>query len=67
MKLNPCDCGDTPAITERTLDARKVVQVKCSCGARGASVLYTKPADEERTKQAAVDGWNFEHPVMPED
>jgi len=63
MTPNACDCGRVPAVTERTLDVHQVVQVKCVCGAHGGAVTYLKPSDAERTRWAAVDGWNFEHPI----
>jgi hypothetical protein len=59
MILRPCRCGKLPAITQRMLIMMHVVQVKCPCGQHGVAASYIKPADEARTVQAAVDGWNL--------
>lgn len=55
----PCLCGLTPTVTERSLEHMQIVQVKCACGRHGVACAYTKPEDRERTRQAAVDGWDL--------
>lgn len=57
--IRPCPCGLTPTLTERPLEHMQVVQVKCSCGRHGVPCAYIKPVDRERTRQAAIDGWNL--------
>lgn len=59
MIIRPCRCGATPAAAERLVGLVHIVQMKCTCGARGATLMYTKPEDRARMIQAAHDGWNL--------
>lgn len=51
-------CGLVPALTKRTQSGINILRVECACGNHGGSVFYVKPEDAERTRAAAVDGWN---------
>jgi hypothetical protein len=59
MKLRPCACGHIPSILRSAMCGINIVRVECACGKLGASVMFTKEADRERTEQAAADGWNL--------
>jgi hypothetical protein len=61
MTINPCICGATPALTDRTQAGVHILRIECPCGRHGGSVFYSKPEDEARTRQATVDGWNLSH------
>jgi hypothetical protein len=52
-------CGAMPVLTERVQSGINILRVVCKCGNEGGSVFYRKPEDADRTKQAAVDGWNL--------
>jgi hypothetical protein len=36
-----------------------ILRIECPCGQHGATLMFTKPADRDRMKQAAADGWNL--------
>lgn len=59
MTLIPCKCGATPALTETARYGINVMRLECECGNHGATLMYTKTADREKMRQAAVDGWNL--------
>ena len=46
-------------MTSRTQQGINILRVECECGNHGATVMYVKPEDEARTKEAAADGWNL--------
>lgn len=59
MTLIPCKCGSAPAAKESAQSGINIIRVECACKRHGATLMYTKPADRERTLQAAADGWNL--------
>jgi hypothetical protein len=67
MTLRPCTairpdgktCGATPALTESERYGINIMRLECQCGNRGATLMYSKPEDRARMKQAAEDGWNL--------
>lgn len=59
MIRRPCKCGATPTIEESVSFPIHIIQVQCKCGLKGAALMYTKPQDRERMRQAAADGWNL--------
>lgn len=52
-------CGSTPRLTESERYDIQVMRLECSCGRRGATLMYTKPAERAKMQQAAWDGWNL--------
>lgn len=60
-ELRACHCGHLPRITERMVNNVHMVQIRCKCGNHGAALLSTKRGQEEKMRQAAVDGWNLGH------
>jgi hypothetical protein len=58
-QLRKCACGRTPAFQSRRDGSTRILQLKCACGNLGATLMYTKPEDEARMQQAAIDGWNL--------
>lgn len=62
MTIRPCPppCGRVPSLIHRTLPRGfHVVQIECTCGKRGAHVMFTKLIDREKCEQAVTDGWNL--------
>lgn len=59
MIRRPCKCGSLPVIGERVHGRIHMLQVQCECGARGVCMMFTKPEDRAKMKQAAEDGWNI--------
>ncbi|MDM5176176.1 hypothetical protein PO883_03090 [Massilia sp. DJPM01] len=59
MSLRARRCNATPTLTERFADAVQIVKLECTCGAHGATLMYTKPEDRTKMIQAAEDGWNL--------
>lgn len=59
MILRPCACGRTPTIAESERYRIHILSIKCTCGKPAVTLMYSKPADRDRMKQAAVDGWNL--------
>lgn len=57
--IRRCRCGATPAFQQGQRAGIRTLQLVCACGARGATLLYTRPEDKARMRQAAVDGWNL--------
>jgi len=59
MTIRPCPCGRIPSLLRRNVNGISIAQIECTCGKRGAYVMFTKETDRERTEQAVVDGWNL--------
>lgn len=60
LLVRPCGCGKPPRFAcGRGPGPIYMLQLRCGCGNKGATLMYTKPADEQRMRQAAVDGWNL--------
>lgn len=59
MTLRPCRCGQLPAITEKTVSQIHILRLECACGEHGATLMYTKPEDRDKMRQAGIDGWNL--------
>lgn len=59
MILIPCRCGATPTLTEAERYNIQIMRLECSCGNRGATLLYSKLEDRAKMRQAAWDGWNL--------
>ena len=59
MKLKPCSCGMAPKVGESEYSRVYMARIECSCGKRGDTAMYTKPADRDKMIQAAADGWNL--------
>lgn len=55
----PCKCGSAPVLAEREQRGIQIMRLECTCGRRGATLMYTKPDDREKMAQAAWDGWNL--------
>ncbi len=59
MTLRPCHCGSTPELTESEKYHIQIMRLECSCGNHGATLMYSKPEDRAKMRQAAEDGWNL--------
>lgn len=64
MTNQPCKCGKTPTLSESTkqgIDRQPIyiMRLVCSCGHKGATLLYSYPHQRLRMAQAAWDGWNL--------
>jgi hypothetical protein len=57
--IKTCQCGSTPAFTEREKYGIRIMRLECACGRHGATLLYKKLEDRDRMRQAAIDGWNL--------
>lgn len=55
----PCRCGAAPAFARDRWGDIRMLQLRCPCGHRGATLMYTRHAEAPRVRQAAVDGWNL--------
>lgn len=57
--IRRCKCGAAPIFHATEHRVARQIQLRCSCGNRGATLFYTKPEDEILMQQAAIDGWNL--------
>lgn len=59
MIIKRCKCGAIPKIYRGENGPVFLLQLQCRCGDKGALLMFTKPEDEARMRQAAIDGWNL--------
>jgi hypothetical protein len=57
--IRRCDCGATPKFQKGQRAGIRTLQLTCACGNRGATLMYTRREDEQRMRQAGIDGWNL--------
>lgn len=57
----PCRCGGTPAFARDRWGNIRMLQLRCPCGNRGATLMFTRAAHAAGARQVAVDGWNLAH------
>lgn len=59
VRIRRCSCGARPALARSSMFGITSLRIECKCGKRGDTLMYTKPADAGRMRQAAADGWNL--------
>lgn len=60
--IRPCPCGNSPKFAKWPYANGHCLQLRCPCRKPcGAVLWYSKPEDEARMLQAAIDGWNIGH------